>query len=272
MGKKQRGVNTKVEAAKVKKTAVKAAKAEVKAAAEAAAESADWSKGSDIRTAQRHQNETRKRAEHDAKKAEKLKLLKREEHELEEDLRAIRKQKKMVKEVAKPWEEALKPVVKRNNRGSKKTSISKVIKATVCKNEELTEDEMAVIRERESELAALREAEMDDLRETEVASLREAEAARIARNPRRKAIKFENNFQTNRNREEEEPLEAHSLDAALDLLGVGGDKELERHPERRMKAAYKAFEHTMLLQVKEDYPGLKLSQYKLKLREMVRWH
>ncbi|OWY92866.1 hypothetical protein PHMEG_00037948 [Phytophthora megakarya] len=243
MGKKQRGVNTKVEAAKVKKAAVKAAKAEVKAAAEAAAESADWVKGSDIRTALRYQKEDRKRAEHDVKKAEKLKLLKLEEHELEEDLRAIRKQKKMVKEVAKPWEEALKPVVKRNNRGSKKTSISKVINATVCK--------------------------------TEVASLREAEAARIARNPRRKAIKFENNFQTNRNREQEEPLVAHSLDAALDLLGVGGDKELERHPERRMKAAYKAFEnteHTMLLQVKEDYPGLKLSQYKLKLREMVRWH
>ncbi|KAK1942953.1 Coiled-coil domain-containing protein 124-A [Phytophthora citrophthora] len=84
-----------------------------------------------------------------------------------------------------------------------------------------------------------------------------------------KTIKFENSFQANKNREQEEPLEAHSLDAALDMLGVGNEKELERHPERRLKAAFKAFEEAKLQQVKEDYPGLKLSQYKHKLREMV---
>lgn len=240
MGKKQGGVNTKVAAANAKKAAAKATKDAVKSAADAAAESADWAKGSDTRAEQRRQDEERKRAEQEAKKAEKQKLLALEEHALDEDKHAIRKQKKTVKEVVKPWEEALKPAAKKSNRGSKKQSGFAAIGGS---SEKLTQADMA--------------------------ALREAEEARTAGKPGKKAIKFENNFQANRNRNQEEPTEARSLEAALDLLSVD-DKEMEKHPERRAKAAYKAFEEVMLPQVKEDYPGLKLSQYKHKLSEMVR--
>lgn len=48
-----------------------------------------------------------------------------------------------------------------------------------------------------------------------------------------------------------------------------GGKEAERHPERRAKAAYKAFEETMLPQMRADHPGLKLSQYKQKIFDSV---
>ncbi|CAH0480521.1 unnamed protein product [Peronospora belbahrii] len=100
-------------------------------------------------------------------------------------------------------------------------------------------------------------------------AMREAEEARMAGKPGKKAIKFDNNFQANKNRNQDEPVEARSLDSALDLLSVGV-KEAEKHPERRAKAAYKAFEEAMLPQIKEDYPGLKLSQYKQKLSELWR--
>jgi hypothetical protein len=244
MGKKQGGMNTKVEAAKAKKAVAKASKDASKAAADAAAESADWSKGSDARAERRRQEEERKREEQEAKKAEKQKLLALEEHALDEDKNAIRKQKKAVKEAAKPWEEALKPATKKkNNRGSKKPSAFAALQVNDDSSEKLTQAEMA--------------------------ALREAEEARVAAKPGKKAIKFENNFQANRNRNTGEETEARSLDAALDLLSVG-DKEAEKHPERRAKAAYKAFEEVMLPQVKEDFPGLKLSQYKHKLSEMVR--
>ncbi|EGZ06260.1 hypothetical protein PHYSODRAFT_531593 [Phytophthora sojae] len=234
MGKKQGGVNTKVEAAKAKKAVAKASKDAAKAAADAAAESAEWVKGADARGAARRQEEERKRAEKEAQKAEKQKLLALEEHALDENKREIRKQKKAVKDVAKPWEEALKSAAKKSNRGSRKPSPG---------SGKLTQAEMA--------------------------ALREAEEARAAAKPGRKAIKFDNNFTANRNRNQDEDGEARSLDAALDLLSVG-DEELEKHPERRAKAAYKAFEEVMMPQVKEDYPGLKLSQYKQKLSEMVR--
>eukprot|EP00644_Phytophthora_capsici_P011162 jgi/Phyca11/506219/fgenesh2_kg.PHYCAscaffold_18_\ len=243
MAKKQGGVNTKVEAAKAKKAAAKATKDAASAAKAAAAESADWAKGSDTRAEKRRQEEERKRADQEAKKAEKQKLLALEEHALDEDKHAIRKQKKSVKEVAKPWEEALKPAVKKNNRGSKKPSGFAALKSNGGSSEKLSQAEMA--------------------------ALREAEAARTANKPGKKAIKFDNNFQANQNRNQDGPTEARSLDAALDLLSVG-DKELEKHPERRAKAAYKAFEEVMMPQVKEDFPGLKLSQYKQKLSEMWR--
>ncbi|KAI9922352.1 hypothetical protein PsorP6_000956 [Peronosclerospora sorghi] len=237
MAKKQGGVNTKVEVAKAKKAASKAAKDAAKAAADAVAEAAEWAKGEDTRSERKRQEEERKRAELDAKKAEKQKLLALEEHSLDEDKRAIRKQKKAVKDVAKPWEEAHKPTAKKNNRGSKNFS---TIRAT---SEKLTQAEMAACRE--------------------------AEEAHKIEKVDKKGIKYDNSYKANRNRDQVEPTEARSLDAALDLLSVGS-KELEKHPERRAKAAYKAFEAVMLPQLKEDYPGLKLSQYKQKLNELWR--
>jgi hypothetical protein len=44
-------------------------------------------------------------------------------------------------------------------------------------------------------------------------------------------------------------------------LAAAGDA----HPEKRRKALHAAFEDRMLPQLKEDYPGLKLAQYKDKI-------
>lgn len=61
------------------------------------------------------------------------------------------------------------------------------------------------------------------------------------------------------------------MDEAIGLLSVGDSKEGGgKHPERRAKAAYKAFEAATLPILKQDHPGLKLSQYKEKLWEMWR--
>mmetsp|Transcript_36189 Transcript_36189/g.71158 ORF Transcript_36189/g.71158 Transcript_36189/m.71158 type:complete len:213 (-) Transcript_36189:104-742(-) len=48
---------------------------------------------------------------------------------------------------------------------------------------------------------------------------------------------------------------------AIAALSVGGDEE-DKHPEKRMKAAYKAYAEVNMPILKEDNPGLKLSQYK----------
>lgn len=54
-------------------------------------------------------------------------------------------------------------------------------------------------------------------------------------------------------------LQASGLDSALNAMSVnGGD---DRHPEKRMKAAYKAYEEKMMPEIKETYPGLKRQQY-----------
>lgn len=56
---------------------------------------------------------------------------------------------------------------------------------------------------------------------------------------------------------------ASGLDAALGQLSVG--PTLVDHPEKKMKALHMAFEERMMPIMKEDYPGLKMSQYKEKI-------
>ena len=57
-------------------------------------------------------------------------------------------------------------------------------------------------------------------------------------------------------------MQASGVDAALSAMtlggGTGGD---DRHPEKRMKAAYKAYEERMMPEMKSQYPGLKRQQY-----------
>mmetsp|Transcript_17938 Transcript_17938/g.18007 ORF Transcript_17938/g.18007 Transcript_17938/m.18007 type:complete len:255 (-) Transcript_17938:228-992(-) len=68
----------------------------------------------------------------------------------------------------------------------------------------------------------------------------------------------------NKNRQESEYEEASGLDAAIGLLTVKGD-ETVLHPEKKQKAAYNAYYERTLPIMKEDYPGLKLSQYKQRI-------
>lgn len=66
-------------------------------------------------------------------------------------------------------------------------------------------------------------------------------------------------------------LTASNIDDALDALTLttGGEAEdrkavagIDRHPERRQKAALAAFEDKRLPELKKEHPGLRLQQYK----------
>ena len=58
-------------------------------------------------------------------------------------------------------------------------------------------------------------------------------------------------------------VEASGIDAAVAALGLGGDeKEPDMHPEKRRATAYAAFEESEIPVLKEECPGLKMSQYK----------
>lgn len=55
-------------------------------------------------------------------------------------------------------------------------------------------------------------------------------------------------------------VEARSVEEAVEKLSLDGD--VDRHPEKRMKAAYLAYEANNLPILKQENPGLKLSQLK----------
>ncbi|XP_072260798.1 coiled-coil domain-containing protein 124 [Pyxicephalus adspersus] len=64
---------------------------------------------------------------------------------------------------------------------------------------------------------------------------------------------------------EEGEVEARSIEDAIAALSVG--KELDRHPERRMKAAFTAFEEQNLPRLKQENPNMRLSQLKQLLKK-----
>ena len=69
---------------------------------------------------------------------------------------------------------------------------------------------------------------------------------------------------------------ASGLDAALELLDLANtdsarvkeSDKLDRHPERRVKSAYAAFEEREMARLKEENKGLRLSQLKQQLQKM----
>jgi len=71
----------------------------------------------------------------------------------------------------------------------------------------------------------------------------------------------------NTNRRESEFEDVSGLDAAIGLLSVKGDDPMQ-HPEKKQKAAYNAYFDRMLPIMKEDCPGLKLSQYKERIFDL----
>jgi hypothetical protein len=58
-------------------------------------------------------------------------------------------------------------------------------------------------------------------------------------------------------------IEARSVEDAIAKISVADNSLLpDKHPERRLKAAFKAFEEAELPRLKEDKPGLTHTQYK----------
>lgn len=61
-------------------------------------------------------------------------------------------------------------------------------------------------------------------------------------------------------------VEARSVEDAIAVLNVG-ETAVDRHPEKRMKAAYNAFEERELPRLKQENPNMRLSQLKQLLKK-----
>ncbi|XDV49389.1 hypothetical protein PO909_018652 [Leuciscus waleckii] len=64
---------------------------------------------------------------------------------------------------------------------------------------------------------------------------------------------------------EEGTVEARTIEDAIAVLSTKED--LDRHPERRMKAAYAAFEEENMARLKMENPNMRLSQLKQQLKK-----
>lgn len=89
------------------------------------------------------------------------------------------------------------------------------------------------------------------LKEKELAAKRE-----VSEDSYGKLVETEN---TNR---EEDVIEARSVEAALQALGVDDTPDADKHPEKRVRVAWLAYCERELPVLKQDKPGLRQNQYK----------
>nr|CAX74146.1 Coiled-coil domain-containing protein 124 [Schistosoma japonicum] len=72
----------------------------------------------------------------------------------------------------------------------------------------------------------------------------------------------------NPNRIETDELEARTVKDAISILSVNNEGDGDRHPEKRLKAAYQAFEERMMPHLKAENPSMRHSQLKQLLFKM----
>merc|ERR1712029_784929 len=79
-------------------------------------------------------------------------------------------------------------------------------------------------------------------------------------------------LEENVNRLAVEGVEARNIEEAISALNVSNSPAVDKHPEKRMKAAYEDFENVRLPQLKSENPSMRLSQLKQMLRKEWQKH
>ncbi|XP_058130588.1 coiled-coil domain-containing protein 124 [Anopheles ziemanni] len=143
------------------------------------------------------------------------------------------------------------------------------------KQKEDEERRKAEAARKKAEAKALLEEEMSSIKTTAKVSTQKVTRSQIEAEveKRNRTIETINNppkqpalpkpipLEENLNRVMADTEVAQTIDQAIAVLSVG-DSSVDRHPEKRMKAAYKAYEEAELTRLKQENPSLKLSQLK----------
>ncbi|XGW20261.1 hypothetical protein V3C99_003796, partial [Haemonchus contortus] len=132
-------------------------------------------------------------------------------------------------------------------------------------NRKLAEAEMAKLAASKSNAQPQKvtRATIDERREAELRLQKEEEArAKLAA----EKIEVVDHLEENINQLEVGTATARTVEDAIQVLG-GDREEIDKHPEKRMKAAYLAFEEAMLPRLKQEHPTYRLSQLKQLLKK-----
>ncbi|KAJ6812733.1 putative coiled-coil domain-containing protein 124-like [Iris pallida] len=187
------------------------------------------------------------------------------------DKAAGEKEEQFWKEAEGPKSRAAK---KRDEEAEKKAEAAakKAEKKRLEEMEQLELEKAARKPDKKASRVSIPSSSASKVTEAELAKGREEERLRLIRNAeeakkREKRMAGEEEYErivlvTNTNREED-VIEARSVEDAIARMAVAESPLLpDRHPERRLKATFKAFEEAELPKLKEEKPGLTLTQYK----------
>ncbi|CAA7050827.1 unnamed protein product [Microthlaspi erraticum] len=187
--------------------------------------------------AEQKDRQTREKEEQYWREAEgpRSKAAKKREEDAEKKAEAAAKKleaRRLAEEEEKELEKALKKPDKKANRVA--VPVPKVTEAELIRKRE------------EDQVALAKKAEDSKKKQTRMAGEEEYEKMVLVSN-------------TNR---DDSLIEAHSVDEALARITVTDNLPVDRHPEKRVKASFKAYEEAELARLKEEKPGLTLTQYR----------
>lgn len=248
------GTNTKVQAALEKKKTNQAVKDAKEAQKRAMAEAQEWEKGANTRKQNRMEADANKADEMQRKKREKEELLRQEEEAMGSGkaiksvgsgMKSKQQKKKKNKNDFSMLEDALV------SAADKKTKAAKRAERLKKEAEEQKQKELALKK-------ATEEANVDPLLANTNAMIG------MSINDNDGDLDSDGYTGRQANIQRGQASEGSGLEGAIQALSIGGGAQ-DQHPEKRMKALHKAFEERMMPQMKDDYPGLKMSQYKEKI-------
>jgi hypothetical protein len=158
------------------------------------------------------------------------------------------------------WEDDDKQLAKKQNRKDEKEKkrLEQLERKQI--NKQLAEEEVVVEKKSTQAPAKITQAQIQAERERREAAARKSAAA-VGTPKVPKPAPVEENL----NRLTAPDEEARTVDEALKMLKVVEDSPsviVDKHPERRVKAAYAAFEEARMPQVKAENPSLRLTQLK----------
>lgn len=182
-----------------------------------------------------------------------------------EAVKVAEKERKQKEEEDKLWEDNDKHVLRKQQRKEEKERKRHDAADRKAANQEALRAEESTLKSKVSNVhKKMTVAEIQAERERRIA---QAEAAK-----KEKEKESDDMLQQNPNQQAaaalaaEGGVEARSVEDAIAVLNVGG-MPVDQHPEKRMKAAYNAFEERELPQLKQENPNMRLSQLKQLLKK-----
>jgi len=166
-------------------------------------------------------------------------------------------EKKKQEEEDALWKDDDKHAVKKMQRKEERDKKKQEVLERKLTSKQLLEEEMSSIKSAKPAAPA-------KLTQAQIQAMQEAQAAEKAKAPK---VITEEPLEENINRLVVDGVEARSVEEAIAVLSVGDNIVLDRHPEKRMKAAYTAFEEANLPRLKAENPNMRLSQLKQMLKK-----
>lgn len=182
------------------------------------------------------------------------------------EAKAVADARKKQEEEDALWQETDKHVLKKEQRKDDKEKRRMELLERKKENQRLLDEENARLKgkaQREAAAAAkLTRAQIEETLQNEQQQQQQQQLK-----PKEKSH-LETDLEENVNRviPDEGTVEARTIEDAIAVLSTGPE-DLDRHPERRMKAAFAAYEEANMPRLKMENPNMRLSQLKQQLKK-----